>query len=44
MLQLVLLIVGLATVCAGLGWMYPPAGIVAVGGAMTTFALLWDRR
>ena len=30
MLQLVLLIAGLVTVCAGLAWIYPPAGIVTV--------------
>jgi len=41
-LQLVLLIAGLVTVCAGLAWIYPPAGIVTAGGALAAFALLWD--
>ena len=33
-----LVVVGLVAVAAGVGWIYPPAGVITAGGLMLTAA------
>ena len=35
---------GLLLVVAGVGWAYPPAGVVVLGLILTGGAALWSRR
>lgn len=38
-----LLVWGAGCVCAGVGWVYPPAGLIAAGVLLIAGGVLWAR-
>lgn len=38
-----MLTIGAMLISAGVGWIYPPAGLIAAGGQMIAGGVLWAR-